>query len=156
MRSVLHDMTREVDRNAPGLRLGIDEAMIETLVHTFYGEVRRDDLLGPIFNRAVKDWDTHLAKLCAFWSSVTLASGRYRGTPMRAHAELPGIAPEHFARWLALFEETARRICPPEAAEIFVERAQRIGQSLQYGIAIHRGETDGPLAHLGRSKSSPG
>jgi hemoglobin len=42
--------------------------------------VRTDALLGPVFNRAIQDWDAHLDKLPAFWSSVTLMTGRYKGT----------------------------------------------------------------------------
>ncbi len=120
--------------------VGITEPMITTLVHTFYARVRADPLLGPIFNRAINDWDAHLAKLCAFWSSVTLMTGRYKGMPMKAHAELAEITPAHFDRWLALFQATAVKTCPADAAAIFVDRANRIAESLRLGIALHRGE----------------
>lgn len=133
-------MKQRVNPLAPGVSCGIDEPMIRTLVHTFYGRVRKDPLLGPVFNGAIDDWDEHLDKLCAFWSSVTLMTGRYKGTPMQVHAGLPGIAGHHFERWLALFCDTARTHCPPEAAALFVDRAERIAQSLQMGIALHRGE----------------
>ena len=42
---------------------------------------------------------------------------------------------DHFDRWLDLFEQTAREVCPPAAAEHFIERARRIAQSLELGIA---------------------
>ncbi|MCZ7595862.1 MAG: group III truncated hemoglobin [Hyphomicrobium sp.] len=113
--------------------------MIRELVHEFYARVREDAVLGPIFNSAIDDWDAHLDKLCAFWSSVTLMTGRYKGTPMKAHAELPQIGPEHFRQWLALFRTTAAEVCPPVAAALFADRAERIAESLQMGIAIHRG-----------------
>jgi hemoglobin len=132
-------MTRDPHPRAPGTLAGITEPMIRTLVETFYARVRRDPLLGPVFERVIADWPTHLDKLCAFWSSVTLGTGRYKGTPMRAHAELPDIAPAHFARWLALFHATATEVCPPEAAAVFAERSDRIAESLQLGIAIARG-----------------
>ena len=73
---------------APGYAVGVTEEMIHDLVHAFYAKVRRDPALGPIFNRVIDDWDHHLAKLCDFWSSVTLMSGRFKGAPMeigRAH-----------------------------------------------------------------------
>jgi hemoglobin len=130
---------------APGVAAGVTEPMIETLVRTFYARVRRDPLIGPIFNGAIHDWDAHLAKLCDFWSSVTLMTGRYKGTPMRVHAELPGITREHFLRWLALFQATALTTCPAAAADLFVDRASRIAESLQMGIALHRGELPGQL-----------
>jgi hemoglobin len=75
-------MTREPHPKAPGIDVGITEAVIPSLVHTFYARVRRDPLLDPIFNAHVQDWPAHLDKLCAFWSSVMLMTGRYKGTPM--------------------------------------------------------------------------
>jgi hemoglobin len=133
-------MTRDPHPKAPGIGVGVSEAMIRNLVHTFYARVRCDPVLGPIFNTRVEDWPAHLEKLCAFWSSVMLMTGRYKGTPMRAHAELPGIASEHFQRWLSLFQATVRETCPDAAAGLFVDRSERIAQSLQLGIALHRGE----------------
>ena len=118
---------------------GIDEAMIERLVQSFYADVRVDPLLGPIFEPIVDDWTPHLAQMCAFWSSVVLMSGRYHGRPMEKHLPLP-IAADHFDRWLALFEAAARRECPAPAAALFIERARRIAESLQLGIAGSRGQ----------------
>ena len=51
-------------------RTGIDEAMIESLVRTFYARVRHDPLIGPVFESKVQDWDAHIGRLCTFWSSV--------------------------------------------------------------------------------------
>jgi len=120
-------------------RTGIDEAMIERLVRTFCARARLDPLIGPIFANAVQDWDDHITRLCAFWSSVALMSGRYHGQPMMAHLPLPIDAP-HFDRWLELFAEIAREVCPPAAAAHFLERAHRIADSLEMGIAVHKGE----------------
>jgi hemoglobin len=136
----LATMTRDPHPKAPGIDAGISEAVIRNLVHAFYARVRLDPLLGPIFNTRVEDWSAHLDKLCAFWSSVMLMTGRYKGTPMKAHAELAGIAPEHFRRWLELFRATASEICPEAAASLFIDRSERIAQSLQLGIALHRGD----------------
>lgn len=122
---------------------GIDDAMIARLVRAFYDRVRQDALLGPIFAAKVEDWDRHIEKLCAFWSSVALMTGRYHGQPMRAHAGLP-VERRHFDHWLALFERTAQDVCPPVAAAHFVERARRIADSLEMGIATARGEILAP------------
>lgn len=117
----------------------VSEEIIRRQVHTFYGRVRQDEVLGPVFNDAIDDWDEHLAKLCDFWSSVLLATGRFRGSPMAAHARRPAIHDEHFPRWLDLFERTAHEVCPPEAAALFVERSRMIGQSLRLGLSVSRG-----------------
>ncbi len=126
---------------APGLEAGVTEPMIRALVQAFYAKVRSDDVLGPIFNARIADWDEHLDKLAAFWSSVVLMTGRYKGRPMPVHARLPGISDAHFTRWLALFGETAREVCPAPAGELFTDRAARIAESLKIGIELHRGES---------------
>jgi hemoglobin len=119
-------------------RTGIDEAMIQRLVHSFYEHVRADPLLRPVFEARVTNWEPHLERMCAFWSSVTLMTGRYHGRPMQAHAPLP-IGGAHFDRWLALFEATAREVCPPPAADLFITKARMIAASLELGIATNRG-----------------
>jgi hemoglobin len=115
-------------------RTGIDEDMIERLVHAFYDRVRQDALLGPIFDQRIADWDDHLKRMCAFWSSVALMSGRYHGQPTAKHLPLP-VDRRHFDRWLQLFRETAVDACPSSAAEHFIERAERIAESLELAIA---------------------
>jgi hemoglobin len=124
-------------------RTGIDEAMIDRLVRAFYTRARPDPLLGPIFESMVDDWEAHFARMCDFWSSVALMSGRYHGAPMAKHAPLP-VDTEHFNRWLELFAETAREVCPPAAAALFIDRARRIADSLELGIAAQRGEIRSP------------
>jgi len=121
----------------------LTEEKIAQLVATFYGRARQDDLIGPIFNAAVKDWDHHIAQISDFWSSMLLKTGRYDGRPMRPHLVLP-IRPEHFDRWLALFETTAREIFVGDVAEAFIIRARRIADSFEMGIATTRGEVARP------------
>ncbi len=129
-------------------RTGISEAMIAELVDTFYGRVRQDALLGPVF-AAVQDWDAHLAKLRDFWSSVVLTTGRYHGPPMRAHLPLSLIG-NHFDRGLELFEQTAREVCPPAAAAHFIDKARRIADSFEMAAATQRGTIASPR-HVFRS-----
>jgi len=119
-------------------RTGITELLIERLVRAFYGKIRTDAVLGPIFEARIQDWEPHLDRMCAFWSSVALMSGRYHGTPMAKHMPLP-IDAAHFDRWLALFEETALEVCTPVAATHFVELARRIAASIELGIAGSQG-----------------
>lgn len=113
----------------------IDEAGLERLVHTFYARVREDEELGPIFNGAIADWPEHLGKLHAFWSSVMLTSGRYKGQPVPAHQKhRDAITPELFQRWLALWGRTARELMTPEAAAALEFKAARIAESLQLAM----------------------
>jgi hemoglobin len=62
---------------------GIDE------VHGFYSRIRIDPVLGPIFAARIKEWDPHLSRMSAFWSSVVPMTGRYHGRPLQKHALLP-------------------------------------------------------------------
>ena len=133
-------------------RTGIDEVMIERLVRGFYAKVRADVVLGPIFDTRIGDWERHLQQMCAFWSSVALMSGRYQGTPMVKHLPLP-VDADHFDRWLALFEATAREICPPQAEAHFVERARRIAASLELGIAGGQGVLLAPGERFRRNEA---
>jgi len=119
-------------------RTGIDEVMIDRVVRTFYTKVREDALLGPVFEDRIADWEPHLRQMCAFWSSVALLTGAYHGQPMEKHLPLP-VDARHFDRWLALFIETTEEVCPPAAAVHFTERAQRIAQSLEMGVASTHG-----------------
>lgn len=114
--------------------------MIRRVVLAFYAGIRRDPVLGPIFNGAIGDgWDAHLDKLCDFWSSVLLMTGRFKGRPMQAHAALPHIERPHFARWLEMFSATVRRECPPDAAAVFEQKSRMIAESLMLGLDVSRG-----------------
>jgi hemoglobin len=129
-------------------RTGITEEMIGELVTRFYGRVREDALLGPVF-AIVQDWDEHLGKLKNFWSSVVLMTGRYQGSPMRAHMPL-SLVGDHFDRWLDLFEQTAREVCPPPAAALFIDKARRIADSFEMASATMAGRIASPR-HVLRS-----
>lgn len=134
-----HDITDLAERRAASTariqaETGIDEAMIDALVEAFYARGQSDTVIGPIFADQITDWGPHLIQMKLFWSSVALATGQYQGRPMPKHLPLP-IDARHFDRWLELFRATAREVCPPTAAAHFIERAERIAQSLELGIA---------------------
>lgn len=140
IRSARPDMTADLMAQT-----GLDEARLTELVYRFYGTVRRDPLLGPIFAERIHDWRPHLDRMVAFWSSVALMTGQYHGRPVPKHAGLP-VTWEHYERWLALFRETARETCPPEGAAHVIERAERIAQSLfMAGQDATRGPSAVPL-----------
>ena len=115
-----------------------DEMQISQLVDRFYSRARKDDLLGPIFSAAVGDnWDLHLTKMKDFWSSIMLASRKYKGNPMPAHVLLPRLAPLHFERWLALWRDTAAEVCSGPSAAIYVQKAEFMAERLLSAIELH-------------------
>ncbi|MDO9524544.1 MAG: group III truncated hemoglobin [Gemmobacter sp.] len=114
-------------------RTGLDHAMLTNLVHSFYGKIRADAVLGPIFASHITDWAPHLDRMVSFWSSVALMTGSYHGAPVPAHAHLP-VTWAHFERWLTLFRETAGETCTPAGAVHVIERAERIARSLHMAV----------------------
>ena len=113
----------------------LSEEMIRTLVDNFYGKVRADSELGPIFERAIPgDWGPHLATMHNFWSSIMLTSGRYKGNPVAVHLRVEGIEPRLFGRWLALFDETCRELFEDDLAAVFRAKAARIAESLKLAL----------------------
>jgi hemoglobin len=133
----------------PRTNAKVSEEEIRILVHAFYGKIRGDTVLGPIFENVIADdWDAHLVKMCDFWSSVMRTSGRYKGNPMAAHLRLKMVRPEHFAHWLTLFQKTALEVCAPDIAMQFCTRAQTIARSLQLGMFYHPCASAGPAPAL--------
>lgn len=113
----------------------ITEELIEQLVLSFYDRIRSHQELGPIFNGVIKDnWPTHLAKMCQFWRSIALKTGEYKGRPVPKHIAIPGMTPAHFTSWLSLFRETAIEICGQDIGLHFIDRAERIAESLQLAL----------------------
>lgn len=113
----------------------MDEAGLARLIPIFYDRVRSDPDLGPLFNAAVDDWPEHLERLGAFWSSVMLTTGRYKGSPMAAHLKHKAyITPALFDRWLALWSEVTDEVMPRNAAAALQAKAARIAESLQLAL----------------------
>jgi hemoglobin len=130
----------------------LDEAMVHAVVHGFYDDIREDDLLGPIFTGhiAAQDWPVHLGKMCDFWSATLLRTDRYEGRPLSPHLAIPELQERHFHRWLSLFRRTVERLCPPEVADLFLDRAMRIAHSFRLAIAFNRGEDSMHIAPISR------
>ena len=116
---------------------------IEHLVGTFYAKVRKDELLGPIFNHHIanNDWPAHLSKLTDFWEGHLLRGTNFRGNPVQKHLKVDEqlkhtMSKEHFDRWLGLWEETLTSMYEGELAERAMLAAQRMGQA-QLAVVQH-------------------
>ena len=125
-------LTRPLNREVPP---GIEESAIRTMVDAFYDRVRAHETLGPLFAGLITDWEAHMPKMYAFWSSAVLRTGQYSGRPIEVHIGLPGVDASHYRLWIDLWEEVVNEHMPPEAASIFVDLAMRMGKVMteQYG-----------------------
>ncbi len=111
---------------------------IVTLVNAFYEEVRKDDLLGPIFNERVKiHWEEHLPVMYDFWENIVFYTGGYSGNPMQVHKQMHekfSLTAADFARWIQLFTQTLDRLFAGDNAELAKQRAISIATVMQLKI----------------------
>jgi len=122
-----------------------DLSAVKLLVDTFYGKVRKDDLLGGIFNGVIKDnWPVHLEKMYRFWQTVLLREPTYLGSPFLPHQGLP-IEKKHFDRWLKLFDETVNELFTGEKAEEAKWRARKMAEMFMLKIEYHKTHSGKPL-----------
>ncbi|WP_171520893.1 DUF1971 domain-containing protein [Ensifer canadensis] len=108
----------------------ITEAQISLIVDRFYGAVRTDPILSEGFS-PITDWDDHLQRMRDFWSSLLLATGRYKGNPVALHLiHATRIHPEMFERWLALWHRVTLDTVPADVAAELQIKARRIASRL--------------------------
>jgi hemoglobin len=113
-------------------------ADIVRVVDDFYGRVRADAILGPIFDDvAHTDWERHLPKMYDFWETVLFGAASFTGNPLAVHRDLATQVPlgeREFGRWLSLFHGTVDALFHGPRAEDIKVRASRIAAVMQYHI----------------------
>ena len=118
---------------------------IKILVDSFYGKVREDTLLAPIFNKVIQDrWPEHMEKMYTFWQTVLLGEHTYYGSPFPPHAKLP-VKKEHFDRWLELFFNTIDEKFDDEKAKEAKWRASKMAEMFQLKIDAYQKTGTRPL-----------
>jgi len=116
--------------------LNLDD--IRNLVDSFYGKVRSDELLAPIFNERIRDkWPVHLEKMYRFWQTVLLGEHTYTGSPFPPHANLP-VDKSHFEQWLKLFRQTLDEQFSGEKAKEAKWRADKMAEMFLLRINYFR------------------
>jgi len=110
-------------------RIGGREGLAVLLRH-FYADVRQHELLGPIFNRQIRDWPAHLEKIGSFWARLTGGPSDYAGGMPAKHINL-GIDPGHFAAWLQLWSFNCTCHLRETEAREMIGLAREIGQRLK-------------------------
>lgn len=116
----------------------LDRNGVVDLIHAFYADVRSDPLLGPIFGEVIQDdWEPHLARMVEFWSTIMLGSRSFKGNVYGKHVELGQrlpVRPEHFFRWLTLWNKHTSGRFVRDIAQDMQTTAQGIGRNLFYGF----------------------
>ncbi len=104
---------------------------IQVLVHAFYDKIRSNSELGPIFNKAIDDWDAHLIHLTDFWESQLFQKNVFSGNPLKKHVEVD-LANNHtitndlFGLWLQIWITTLDDLYTGEVASLAKNRARNI------------------------------
>lgn len=129
------------------------EQEVSTLVHQFYNRIRHDDVLGPVFNEHIHNWDEHLDVMVRFWSSLLRGTATFSGRPMPKHAVLPELTASMFHHWLALFDLTTEELNNPDMARQAQDFARRIARQLWMGYQINN-FPDQPVSDLFATKES--
>lgn len=109
----------------------VDEQAVHVMVHTFYGCIREHPRLGEIFGRRLEGrWEEHLPKMEAFWQSVLMKNGAYKGKPVPAHLKQKELVSADYGAWLGVFRPVVRELFVPDLADEIIAIAERIAQSL--------------------------
>ena len=117
-----------------------ERAGLEALLAEFYAQAQLDPVIGPVFQRHVHDWPSHLATVTDFWSTQTGGPPLYRGG-MGRHIRL-GLEVQHFEHWLALWGRVTRERLDAESAEALLTIARMVAGRLAemsagaYGVRI--------------------
>lgn len=116
---------------------------IERLVNTFYDDVRKDELIGNIFNTIIgNDWSHHLPIMYRFWESVLLSKPGYEGNPVKKHIDLDKrvtLQKGHFERWLTLWNKTVDSLFSGEIADLAKHRASLMANLINIKVDMARG-----------------
>ncbi|NQY06686.1 MAG: group III truncated hemoglobin [Flavobacteriaceae bacterium] len=102
------------------------------LVTSFYCEVRKDEVLGPIFNSLINDWKHHFDHLTDFWESQLFMVNTFKGNPLKKHQQVDeqagGVITElHFGIWLNHWYQTLDKLFSGEKTQLAKNRARNMG-----------------------------
>ena len=108
----------------------IDRKDLDKLMHVFYEQVMKDDLIGHYFNEVIQlDLVVHLPVIVDFWENVLFGTNNYSGNPMAVHKHMNDLSPfksEHFDRWVQVFCQKVDELFEGDNAERIKQRAMSI------------------------------
>jgi hemoglobin len=131
---------------------------IELLVGNFYTKVRDDLMLGPVFNKLIKEehWPVHLGRIADFWECNLFFRPTFKGNPKQIHLQVD-IAynyqtdEHHYARWIELWCQTVDHYFQGEISELAKIRAIKMGKQLL--AKVNEGKP--PVEHITQNSHAP-
>ncbi len=124
---------------------------IRQMVDAFYTDVRKDPVLGPVFEEHIENWEIHLPTMYRFWQRVLFGTGEYLGNPFEKHVRLP-VEGVHFKTWVKLFSHTVDRHFEGPNAEEAKRLARNIAGTFQVRMGIDPENAEHAVAHYTRHK----
>jgi hemoglobin len=114
---------------------------IETLMHAFYAKALTDETIGFFFTEvAPLNMEVHMPLIVDFWETIVFGKAAYKGNVLEVHQhihQLSPFKPEHFERWVHLFQQTVNELFEGDHAELVKQRAESIATIMK--IKLHRG-----------------
>ncbi len=117
------------------MRPDLRDEDLNNILTTFYERVGMDTILSPYF--ANLDMTAHMPRITGFWSTLLFHTARYSGNAFLPHQKMPGLAAEHFARWVSTMESVIDAQFAGDNAEQMKALAHRIAYSMQVRLGIH-------------------
>ena len=118
---------------------------IHQLVSTSYSKIRKDDLLGPIFNAHIESdmWPEHINQLTDFWETNLFGMPKFKGNPTKKHIKVDEksdhtISQLHFGKWLQLWVETVNALFVGANAEKAIYMARKMSTGQYISMWQHR------------------
>lgn len=113
---------------------------VALIIDQFYTKALVDPEISYLFKEVVQlSWDKHIPLINAFWTSILLGSGDYKGNPMVVHMELNKKKPltrAHFERWISLWTQTVEGLYAGPKATEAISRARSIAGIMQVKLGL--------------------
>lgn len=105
----------------------------ERLVRAFYARALTDPMIGWLFTDVAGiDLEEHVPRITAFWETMLLGAGTYRGGAFGVHAhvhEQARLRAGHFERWLGLWRATVDGLFAGPRADLAKAHAERVARA---------------------------
>ena len=113
-----------------------DRSDITKLVNAFYAKVFFDPEIKHFFTSTVQiNWEKHLPIMYDFWETTLFGNQKYSGNAMTPHFGVnkkSRMKPEHFKKWLELWEESVNELFHGVNAKEAINRARNIAALMEH------------------------